>query len=276
MSERTRYASRPIRRSLRAQCPVALEALEPRTLLSGNVLVAASGGNLLITGDTSANDIVLSGFMGNVTVASGGSATTINGAAGPTLFAGITKNVTVNLLAGDDALDLNGLHVSGGLTVNMGEDNNTVSVEDGSYDGNVNITGGSGVDTINATGPGIRGSLTIAHGNGVSQVILTDMHVAKGMTVASGAGPSSSLVTSSVTVGGPVTVTVGVGHELQPDLRQCAPGQVAVGHHRRWRLRLPVHQLDAGRRVDGGQRRRNDEHGGGQLFDRGQRGHDDR
>jgi hypothetical protein len=124
----------------RRGCPrrqLAVESLETRHALAGNVVAVLTEGTLTILGDQQANGVniyydvatskhVVSGRD------SGGSATEINGAASPAEFAGV-RHVQVWLGAGDDRLDFGTAgqcytRVPQKLSIMMGDGNDTVEL----------------------------------------------------------------------------------------------------------------------------------------------------
>ena len=83
-----------------------LEALESRTLFSGNVLASVSNGVLDLTGNNLANSIVVDQASLTTTqlrVSSGDGSTTINGKTAALIFSGVT-GISVTLGCGNDTL----------------------------------------------------------------------------------------------------------------------------------------------------------------------------
>ena len=77
---------------------LALESLERRLLLSGDVAVVVSGGDLVITGDTLDNDIsITQGVTADEFVVTG-NATTVNGGALATLGVSLAKELTDQII----------------------------------------------------------------------------------------------------------------------------------------------------------------------------------
>src|SRR5580704_16624707 len=132
----------------------ALERLEDRTLLSGNVTaIVTSGGNLVVTGDAQGNQIrIQSASGGALQVSSLDGTTTINGGSSPFSTTGVTGNVAVFMKQGADVVDVGGTGmlttVPKNLFVDTGSGNDTVDVENASIGGNIAIFGGAGSDTF--------------------------------------------------------------------------------------------------------------------------------
>lgn len=121
------------------------EALESRALLAGDITTNLAGGVLTITGDAEANVFTLTPNGGNVRVT--GIATTINGAAGPTDFAGVTA-IVANLNAGADNVTFQNLNLAS-LTVNGNADADTITVNTNTVvAGTTTLNGGTEADTI--------------------------------------------------------------------------------------------------------------------------------
>ena len=75
----------------------ALERLEDRTLLSGNVAATVtSAGNLLVVGDAKANQIAIQTTSGALQVSSLDGTTMINGGSGPFTAAGFTSTTSTS------------------------------------------------------------------------------------------------------------------------------------------------------------------------------------
>lgn len=88
---------------------LAVEALETRAMLAGNVTAAVSKGTLVIKGDAEANEIIISqssSASGKYTITPiDGSSTTINGGTGAVNLENITR-ITIKMDAGDDKVGI--------------------------------------------------------------------------------------------------------------------------------------------------------------------------
>ena len=74
---------------------LALEPLESRVVLDGNVRAFISGGNLRIIGDSAGNEIVIEqSRMRSFRISSRDGSTTINGRSGPLMLIGSRKSCT--------------------------------------------------------------------------------------------------------------------------------------------------------------------------------------
>jgi hypothetical protein len=121
---------------------LAVEPLEGRAMLAGNVSVSVSGGSLIVRGDNAANGVVISqvdedtyAVTGFDLGANGNVATRINGQANGTLiFQDVTGDINVDLRNGNDLLgignsvdDLNALAEECGFGFGFGEGSGTAS-----------------------------------------------------------------------------------------------------------------------------------------------------
>src|SRR5262249_20736531 len=133
----------------------AIEHLEDRTLLSGNVLVSLGGNGVLsIRGDSSANSLAVVQTASGVQVSSDDSgATQINGSANPFTASSTVKSIRIQMKSGDNAIrigDPSGttLSLSGNLTINAASGNNTIAIANVQIGGSLIITTGRGNNNI--------------------------------------------------------------------------------------------------------------------------------
>jgi hypothetical protein len=89
---------------------LAVEPLEPRTLLAGDVSVEVVGGHLRVRGDEECNGLVIAQLGDNRYVVAGfehdGAPTTINGSTDPLIVRGVKRNFDIDLKDGDDLLGI--------------------------------------------------------------------------------------------------------------------------------------------------------------------------
>jgi hypothetical protein len=186
---------------------LGLEALEPRTLLSGNVTAVVTGGNLVITGDALDNHIAIdqAGLNpGEFRVDTGGNVTTINGTPGAKVVTGVTKDVRITFGDGNDAVTFNNAALPRHLNVNGGEGDDGAYVINTQVRANTVLTLGDGNNAAELTsGTTLGGSLRIIGGGGDDGVTLIDMGVAgatsidlkdgvNGVTATTGIRPSNT------------------------------------------------------------------------------------
>ena len=180
-----------------------LEALETRQLMAGdigivtdNVTAAFEGNNLVIEGNHLDNEIKVSqdGF-GNLTV-QGLNGTTINGNNTPTVFLGgdgwIDGDVIINMGSGDDKVTVQGLQISGDLSIfgHTGED--FVMVTQTTVGDNALVHGGWDADQLyvfnSQIGSVFTEGLTVVAGNGDNTVLVAGTETAGLMSITAGDG----------------------------------------------------------------------------------------
>ncbi len=182
----------------------AIECLEARTLLTGNVLAAVlPGGNLLLLGDSKPNQISIQSSGGALQVSSLDGTTKINGSTNPFTANGVTGGVYVFLGQGNDVLQIGGATVAPtispavtltttipqNLLVITGNGNDTVNIEDTSIGGSAAIFGGIGSDTFTVGSPATGVAVSVGHnllidgGFGNSTMAVFDANVTGNLTL---------------------------------------------------------------------------------------------
>ncbi len=187
-----------IRRSSRSALRAgqsAIECLEERTLLTGNVLAAVlPGGNLVVLGDSKANQVgIQSTSGGGLQISSLDGTTKINGTAGPFTANGVTGNVYIFLGQGNDLVQVGGgtltTSIPQNLLIALGNGNDTVQIATATIGGSVSIFGGTGNDTVTvgsaatATAVSVGGNLLIDGGFGNSTLAVFDANVTGNLTL---------------------------------------------------------------------------------------------
>src|ERR1700722_8810380 len=117
------------------EIPAAIEKLEDRTLLTGNVIVSLrASGVLTIRGDQSANNIAITQTASGLEVTSTDSgATEINGGSGPFTASSTVKTINLALKGGDNTLQVGdpsgtALDLAGNLIISATSGNNTITI----------------------------------------------------------------------------------------------------------------------------------------------------
>src|SRR6478672_9935329 len=88
---------------------LAMERLESRMVLDGNVRAFLSGGNLQVIGDSGDNQITITqSSLRSFTISSRDGSTTINGQSGDQTFTRVRKDLNINLGNGADVVEING------------------------------------------------------------------------------------------------------------------------------------------------------------------------
>src|SRR5262245_43598107 len=103
---------------------LAVERLEERRLLAGNVTASVVNGNLVVSGDSASNDVVIAQTPSGIVVL-GQPGTTINGGASFTAV-GVTGDVRVTLGGGNDTLQA-AVAVPRDLTIDLGSGDDAVT-----------------------------------------------------------------------------------------------------------------------------------------------------
>jgi Ca2+-binding RTX toxin-like protein len=145
----------------------ALERLEERTMLSGNVVASVTtSGNLVVVGNGKGNEILVQSTSGGaLQVSSLDGTTTINGGSGPFTATGFKGDVDVFMLQANSVVDLGGsgtvTSLPHSLFIGALNANDTVAVENASITGNVHIFGGIGSDTFTIGSTSTEAPVTI-------------------------------------------------------------------------------------------------------------------
>jgi VCBS repeat-containing protein len=176
MSRRGRVARQNRRRSFFA----AVEHLEDRSVLAGNVLASVAGGNLFLIGDASANQLEVTRLGANNVQITSLDGTTINGQTGPVTLNNVRTGITAALGDGDDVLRLTGasstspFEVLGNAMVNSGEGDDTIVLTNFSTRGALLLMTQGGDDTITADGLQVQNPAVIHTGAGEDNVSISN------------------------------------------------------------------------------------------------------
>jgi hypothetical protein len=135
---------------------LSFESLESKQLLAGDVTVSVVAGNLLIKGDEAGNHVAISqGTDANSFVIRGLEGTTVKMAGSSTpapetglVVTGIKGQVNVNMLGGNDAVDVTGAQFRRGLSVETGAGNDAVAMQNVSVGGFLSVITGDGDDSV--------------------------------------------------------------------------------------------------------------------------------
>ncbi len=155
------------------------EALEPRLVMSGNVIVQISGQypvyDLKVTGDAQGNQITISSdAAGSVWTVAGipGSGTTVNGRPSVTV-GGVTNSVWIDMKGGNDVVKLLSFHVPNELHVDLDAGDDLLEAGLVSTGTNANVVGGEmwvvgddGSDAVSLANLSARDNLWAKLGDG--------------------------------------------------------------------------------------------------------------
>lgn len=222
--ERGTMPNRP-RRSPSA--PLAIERLEDRLPLAGNITAVVSGSTLKITGDAEANVLRVQSVGGDATKFTLSSTSgTINNGGDFTTPTGV-KNISLKMLAGDDEVTFRNpdgpiivpVVVQGNITINGGDGTNHVLAVGLTVQKNLKITNGSNATSADETllaDLDVGGSLAVKNGNGnsITHILHSreagQSRIARNVTITNGIGQDTNLLVDT-NVGGNVTVKSGNG-----------------------------------------------------------------
>ncbi len=142
------------RRRRTAQTPQSsIQCLENRQLLAGDVAVALSSADsrdLVITGDDSANEIVVEEIGVDRIRVQGRNGTQVNGGSSATFT--VRDDVTINMKGGNDVVTVRNLNLDNythnDLVIDLGTGNDTLVVEQTDVSDDLNVYAGHGHDDI--------------------------------------------------------------------------------------------------------------------------------
>lgn len=193
----------------------SFEALESRVFLSGTVLASVANGNLIIRGDAEANAIILdrAGLNADQVRVAGASGTLINDGAEPVILDGVTRNVLLQMGAGDDGATVRDMSLPGNLSVNGSAGANAVAISNLQVAGNLNVLNGSGLGTATIANSTVGKNMAVASGAGGQNVSLLSVEVQRNSRIASGKGTASLTIDDSI-FRGATRVTSGKGADV--------------------------------------------------------------
>jgi len=194
--------------------PARFEALEPRLLLAGDVSAVVVGGNLLITGDGAANEIVIDqdGLAANeFRLRSGADATTVNGE-DEVIVGGVTGDVRANLRGGDDVLEIVDAVVGGDLLVHGRRGDDTVAVSGCDVGGKIVVREGEGAGVVDLTGSEAGGDVHLFAGGGGVTATVSQLRTGGDFGFCGGGG-EDSLDVNEMEVGRSFRSNTGAGND---------------------------------------------------------------
>lgn len=222
------------RQNLRSARRLCLESLEGRALMAGNVFVRFELGDLIITGDSAANEVtVVQSLQNGVPIPGryfivGQNSTTIFGTTNG-FVSNVTGDIRINLGANNDRLTVgngvNGAFVAPrDLSINMGDGNNTVLVDRVTIRDDASIVTGAGADSVTmratvGSQPDVDfglNDLNISTGNRNDVVRIENTFVRRNLTVdTAGTDAFTDIVDFIVgNVGGDTSISTGAGDDL--------------------------------------------------------------
>jgi hypothetical protein len=212
-----------------------LEWLEKREVLAGNVLAAVVAGDLVITGTNGPNGVRVAEVGVNtfkVTGLGAGGPTTINGAASATL-GGVTDDININLLLGNDVLQVDRIAILGDLHVDTNGGADHAKITRAAIRGNLLVETKGGNDTVwieNTTVGGlpgvVGGAANIETGEGADQVTILRLTTAGGAHVNTGIGNDTLSVRDSAFAN--LNIATGDGADTAHLTRVAARNNIGV------------------------------------------------
>ncbi|MDB5318938.1 MAG: hypothetical protein JWN40_569 [Phycisphaerales bacterium] len=178
----------------------AVEWLESRTLLAGNVTVSVVGGDLVVTGDAARNRFVVDArglAAGEVRVRAADDSTTINGEF-EAVLGGVTKSFRIDTGPGADMLNVQDLAVAGDLRINGGRAGDTLSLNRVNVAGRSNLMGSGGDDAITVLQSTFGRAVEVRGDEGDDRIILDRSTFGGRAVVLGGAGDDAFSVDTSV------------------------------------------------------------------------------
>jgi hypothetical protein len=156
--------------------PLAIESLEPKQMLAGDVTVSQVGANLFVRGDDLANQLVItSGETAGSYIIRGleGTSVTLEGSSTPApetglVVTGVRGFVNVNTGDGDDEVIVEDARFRLGLTIATGEGNDEVVVQGTKVGGVLSILTGAGDDSVQVGAAATPPSALAATGSAAS------------------------------------------------------------------------------------------------------------
>lgn len=202
----------------------ALETLESRRLLSGDVLVIVEDGLLIVHGDTRDNAITIDqdGLGVDEFRVTGTDETTVNGQIVPRIFEGVRRGIRVELDQGSDSVSFVGAVVPRGLVVTNDAGSDALALTSTEVEGDLLVTGGGGNDQVVLDDALIHGVMTVANA-GQDVLRILDSWIVRDFTWTAAQAPSEFAVTGSrfdrnvlaVNAGAATFADTNVGRDLQ-------------------------------------------------------------
>lgn len=176
----------------------AVQQLESRQLLTGNVTAVVQDGDLVLQGDSADNQFELTFFGGDVAVRTRGG-TTVNGESGRFVAFPNTDTVpgkvVLKLGAGDDeVLVSRDIIVNGNMLVQTGAGNDTFGMVRPTLNGNLKVVMGSGRDGLALEGASIGGTTIVKGNNGKDSFAVTNSTLGAAARATMGGGDDNLLI----------------------------------------------------------------------------------
>lgn len=163
------------------------QQLEQRQLLAGNIAVSFQENSLLITGDTSANQIQVTGTPDGLVQVTGLTGTSINSGSSPFQTGAPVQNVTIQLGTGNDTVNVHGLVATGFLNIDLAAGTDLSRISDSNIRV-LNIDGREGDDVMHFHNVFSHGFITLQGQAGSNTMAVTNMATNRGLIVTTEGG----------------------------------------------------------------------------------------
>ena len=203
---------------------LAVEALENRSLMAGDMTAENYNGELRITGDGHHNGVVITLLAtGSFSVkgVSRHGPTRVNGVTSAVTFSNVTWDIRVDLAGGDDFVQIRGPQQWQRVQYRLSEDSDIVIF---SGEGNDVVD----VRRINNAGFGLDSYMSIDTGSGNDKVTVSDVWSADGFWVHTGSGNDSVAFSRAFTVAN-TTMRVATGPDQdRVRVNRCTLGTLMI------------------------------------------------
>ncbi|MFN5273993.1 MAG: beta strand repeat-containing protein [Planctomycetota bacterium] len=176
---------------------LALEKLQARELLAGDVTAAVTNGFLVVRGDNAANELTIERINGDKVRVTGATGTTINGLTQPAILR-VRKGYDIATGGGDDKLTVIGLNAVGRYEIRMDLGaGNDVLVASNLLAQRIHAGGGDGNDSITVRNSRSRRGSGVGGGAGDDTMVLENLRFGNGSCIDGGTGKNTVTQTNN-------------------------------------------------------------------------------
>jgi len=176
---------------------LALEKLQARELLAGDVTAAVTNGFLVVRGDDAANELTIERINGDKVRVTGATGTTINGLTQPAILR-VRKGYDIATGGGDDKLTVIGLNAVGRYEIRMDLGaGNDVLVASNLLAQRIHAGGGDGNDSITVRNSRSRRGSGVGGGIGDDTMVLENLRFGNGSCIDGGTGKNTVTQTNN-------------------------------------------------------------------------------
>ena len=176
---------------------LALEKLQARELLAGDVTAAVTNGFLVVRGDDAANELTIERISGDRVRITGATGTTINGLTQPAILR-VRKGYDIATGGGDDKLTVIGLNAVGRYEIRMDLGaGNDVLVASNLLAQRIHAGGGNGNDSITIRNSRSRRGSGVGGGAGDDTLVLENLRFGNGSCIDGGTGKNTVTQTNN-------------------------------------------------------------------------------